>query len=138
MGGNVISDVVSPGPRAGDGTKRPQEDHATMDYDGADGETKTQRTSSIYVDMGSDDVTGEINAEDYDAELGEMATRFEETLEAKQCFVHIRTKRSSNKDLRVLSRMTGSQEFKRVNLQGPGIDSVVTNSAYVAELVERA
>ena len=138
MEGNVISDVVSPEPRAGSGTKRPQEDHATMEYDGAEVETKTQRISSIYLSMGSDDVTGEINAEDYDAELGGMETKYEEALEAKQCFVHIRTKRSSNKDLRMLSRMTGSQEFKRVNLQGPVIDSVVTNSAYVAELLGRA
>ena len=123
--GNVISDVASPGSSAGGGTKRPQEDHATMEYDGAEAETKTHRISSIYLRMGSDDITGEINAEDYDADLGEMANKYGEAIVAKQGFVHIRAKRSSNKDLRMLSRMTGSREFKRVNLQGPAIDSVV-------------
>ena len=52
--------------------------------------------------------------------------------------MHIRAKRSSKKDLRMLSRTTKSHEFKRVNIQGPGIESVVTNSAYAASLLERA
>ena len=47
-------------------------------------------------------------------------------------------KRSSNKDLKMLSRMTKGQEFKRANIQGPGIESVVTNSAYIAASLERA
>ena len=138
MRDNVISDVASPMPTVSGRTKRPQENHATMEYDGAEMETKAQRKSSICFGIGSDDVTGEINAADYDEELKEMATKHEEALEAKQCFVHIRAKRSSNKDLRLLSRMTKSPEFKRVNIQGPGIESVVTNSAYVAALLERA
>ena len=136
--GNVISDVVSPEPREGNGAKRPQDDHATMEYDGAEVETKTQRISSIYLSTGRDDVTGEINAEDYDAELRKMEAKYEEVLEAKQCFVHIRAKRSSNKDLRMLSRMMEGAELKRVSIQSPFIDSVVTNSAYVAELLGRA
>ena len=110
-----------------------------MEYDGADVvETKTQRIFSICFGIGSDDVTGEINAEDYDEELKEMATKYEAALKAGQCFVHIRAKRSSNKDLRMLSRMTKTQEFKKVNIQGPGIESVITNSAYVAALLEGA
>ena len=81
---NVISDVASPVPVASGGTKRPQEDHATMDYDGSEVETKTQRISAICLGIGSDDVTGEINVADYDEELKEMVTRYEEALEAKQ------------------------------------------------------
>ena len=85
--------------------------------------------------MGSDDVTGEANAEDYAAELKEIASRYEEALEAEQCCVHIRAKRSSNRDLKMLSRMTGSQGLKMVNRQGPDLESVITNSAYVAALL---
>jgi len=105
---NVFSDVATPTPAAGGGTKRPQEDHAMMDYDGAEVETKTQRISSICFGIGGDDVTGEINAVDYDEELKEMANKYEAALEAEQCFVHIRAKRSSNKDLKMLSRLTKS------------------------------
>ena len=96
MDDNVISDAVSPEPREASGAKRTQEDHATMEYDGAEVEANTQRISSIYLSTGRDDVTGEINAEDYDAKLNEMKAKCEEVLEAKQCFVHIRAKRSSN------------------------------------------
>ena len=83
MRDNVISDVASPMPTASGGTTRPQEEHATMDYDGSEVETKTHRISSICFGIGSDDVTGEINAADYDEELKEMTTRYEEALEAK-------------------------------------------------------
>ena len=57
---------------------------------------------------------------------------------AEQCFVHVHAKRSSNKDLKMLSRMTNSQEFKRVNLQGPDFESLVTNSAYIATILDGA
>ena len=66
---NVSSAAATPTPAAGGGTKRPQEDNAMMDYDGAEVEAKTQRNSSICFGISSDDVTGEINAVDYDEEL---------------------------------------------------------------------
>ena len=66
---NVISDVVATTPVVSGGTKRPQDDHAMMDYDGAEVETKTQRISSICFGIGSDDITGEINAVDHDEDL---------------------------------------------------------------------
>ena len=68
-GDNVISDVVATTPVASSGTKRPQDEHAMMDYDGMEVETKTQRISSICFGIASDDITGEINAVDYDEEL---------------------------------------------------------------------
>ena len=75
---------------------------------------------------------------DYDEELKETANTYKAALEAEHCLVHIRAKRSSNKDLEMLSRMTQSQQFKRVNVQGAGIESVITNSAYIAALLEKA
>ena len=73
LGGNVISDVVTTLPVPAGGTKRPQEDHASMDYDGTEVEAKAQRISSICLGIGSDDITGEIDAANYDEDLVEMA-----------------------------------------------------------------
>ena len=50
----------------------------------------------------------------------------------------IRAKRSSNKDLKMLSRLTGNKGFKKVNLQSSDFESVITDSAYVAALLEGA
>ena len=111
--GNAISDVVTTVPCPGGGTKRPQEDHASIDYDGAEVEANTQRISSICLGIGSDDITGEVDAVGYAEGLEAMARQYRAALEADQCFVHIRTKRSSNKDLKMLSRMTKSQDFKK-------------------------
>ena len=136
-GSHVISDTVLEEPR-GVGTKRPQEDHASMEYDGSEVEVKTQRISAICFGIGSDDITGEINSEDYDEELKEMEAKYEAALREGHCFVHIRAKRSSNKDLKMLSRVTKAYEFKKVNIQGSGVESVITNSAQLASLLERA
>lgn len=101
VGGDVISDVAPTNPRVSGGMKRPQEDHAAMEYDGSEVEVKAQRSSSICLGIGSDDITGEMNAEGYEADIRSMAGRYQEALEDKQCFVQIRAKRSSNKDLRM-------------------------------------
>ena len=93
-----------------------------MEYEGSEVEVKTQRISVICFGIGSDDVTGEINAEDYDEELKQMEAKYVDALKAGHCFVHIRANRSSNKDLKMLSRVTKAHEFKKVNLQGPGIE----------------
>ena len=112
----VICDVASPMPTVSGGTKRPQENHATMDYDGAEMETKTQRISSICFGIGSEDISGEMSAFEYDEELKEMASEYKAAVEDGLCFVHIRATRSSNKDLRMLSQLTHYRQFKRVNL----------------------
>ena len=38
----------------------------------------------------------------------------------------------------MLSHLTQSRQFKRINMQGAGMDSVITNSTYLAEVVEKA
>ena len=70
--------------------------------------------SSVCLGIGSDDITGEVNREQCEEELEDMASAYEKAVKADECFVHIRAKRSSNRDLRTLSRMTGSRQFKKV------------------------
>lgn len=53
-------------------------------------------------------------------------------------FVRIRKRRSSNKDLSVLSRLTEGSKFYRVNLQGKEMESIVTNSARLASIIKEA
>ena len=55
-----------------------------------------------------------------------------------ECFVHIRKRHSSNKDLSVLSRLTEGSKFYKVNLQGKEMESIVTNSARPASLIKEA
>ena len=38
----------------------------------------------------------------------------------------------------MLSQLTGGGKFRRVNLTGAGIESVVTNTCYLAEVLEKA
>ena len=38
----------------------------------------------------------------------------------------------------MISRMIGSHEFKKINFQSSGSESVITNSAYMAALLDRA
>ena len=38
----------------------------------------------------------------------------------------------------MLSQLAGGGKFKRVNLTGVGMESVVTNSCYLAEVLEKA
>ena len=73
--GDVISDAAATESRANGGVKRNQEDHATMEYDGSEVEVKAQRISSICLGIGSDDIAGELNAEDCEADLRDMAEK---------------------------------------------------------------
>ena len=52
--------------------------------------------------------------------------------------MHVRAKQSSNRDLKMLSRLTGENKFHRVTLAGTGMESVITNSAYLAGVLEEA
>ena len=79
--------------RANGGVKRNQEDHATMEYDGSEVEVKAQRISSTCLGIGSDDIASELNAEDCEAYLRDMAEKYQEALGNKQCFVHVRAKK---------------------------------------------
>ena len=67
-----------------------------------------------------------------------MAEEYRSAIESGGYFVHVRAKQSSNKDLRMLSQLTGGGKFKRVNLTGVGMESVVTNSCYLADVLGKA
>ena len=55
-----------------------------------------------------------------------------------ECFVHIRKRHSCNKDLSVLNRLTEGAKFYKVNLQGKDMESIVTNSARLANIINQA
>ena len=38
----------------------------------------------------------------------------------------------------MLSQLTGGGKFKKVNLSGAGMESVVTNSGYLVDVLEKA
>ena len=67
-----------------------------------------------------------------------MAKKYLAAIESGGCFVHVRAKQSSNRDLRMLSQLTGGGKFKKINLTGAGMESVVTNSAHLAEVLTKA
>ena len=99
---------------------------------------KQPNISSIRLGIGSADKIGELNARDYDDDLRTMAEEYRTAIEAGECFVHVRAKQSSNQDLRMLSQLTGGGKFRKVNLSGIGMESVVTKSGYLADLLEKA
>ena len=51
-----------------------------MEYDGSEVEVKSQRISSICLGISSDDIIGEVNVEDCEAELKDMAEKYREAL----------------------------------------------------------
>ena len=59
--GSVISDAVATVPTGLGGRKRPQDEHAVMEYDGEELEHKTQKISSIFFGIGSEDIVGEMS-----------------------------------------------------------------------------
>ena len=81
---------------------------------------------------------GELNARDYDEDPKAMAEEYRLAIESGGCFDHVRAKQSSNKDMRMLSQLTGGGKLKKVNLVGVGMESVVTNSCYLAGVLEKA
>ena len=66
-----------------------------------------------------------------------MANEYHVAIESGGCLVHVRAKQSSNKDLEMPSRLTKGGKFKKVNLTGVGMQSIVTNSCYLAEVLEK-
>ena len=65
-----------------------------------------------------------------------MAEGYRERDAAGECFVPIRKQNSSNRDLRALSGLTKGTKFCKVNLKGKLEESVITNSARLASLIE--
>lgn len=99
---------------------------------------KQPKISSICFGIGSADKIGEVRAGEHEEDLKTMAEEYLSAIESGGCFVHVRAKQSSNKDLRMLSQLTGGGKFKKVNLSGVGMESVVTNSGYLADVLEKA
>lgn len=52
--------------------------------------------------------------------------------------MHIRSRNSSNRHLKALSGLTKGARFHRINLQGKFEESIITNSAKLASLIEEA
>ena len=99
---------------------------------------KSHKISSICVGLGAADKLGELSAKEYDEDLARMAEEYGAAIKSGSCFVHIRQKQSSNKDLKMLSRLTKGGRFCKVNLSGERMESVITNSKYLAGMLERA
>ena len=55
-----------------------------MEYDGAEVEVKVQKISSICLGISSDDIAGEVNAEECEAELKDMAVMYEDAIKLNQ------------------------------------------------------
>ena len=65
-----------------------------------------------------------------------MTGKYENRNAAGECFVHIRKKHPSKKDLKALSRLTRGNKFYKVNLRSHDAESVLTNSARLAKVIE--
>ena len=95
-----------------------------------------QKILSICVGQGAADKKGEVGADDYSEDLKTMAEEYRERNSFGECFVHIRKRHSSNKDLRALSGLTNGGKFYKVNLDGDEAESILTNSAKLAKIIE--
>ena len=72
----------------------------------------------------------------YADDLKMMAEEYRERDSLGECFVHIRKRHSSNNDLRALSGLTKGGKFYKVNLAGEEAESILTNSAKLANIIE--
>jgi hypothetical protein len=75
-------------------------------WDADEAPEKTQKLNSVCVGLGSSDKAGESLKEEYEEDLKEMVEAYKTCSERGGCFVHIRKKQSSNRDLRALSCLT--------------------------------
>ena len=97
-----------------------------------------QRIFSICVGHGAADKKGEVKAKECEEDLKIMVEEYRARDAVGECFVHIRKRHSSNKDLSVLSRLTEGSKFYKVNLQGKEMESIVTKSARLARIIKEA
>ena len=95
-----------------------------------------QKIMSICSGEGAADKRGGISADAYAEDLRRMAEEYRERDAAGECFVHIRKQHSSNRDLRALNGLAKGVKFYKVNLGGKEEESVLTNSAKLASLIE--
>ena len=79
---------------------------------------------------------GGISVDAYVDDLRKMAEEYRERNSSGECFEHIRKKHSSNRDLRALSGLTKGVKFYKVNLGGREAESILTNSAKLANIIE--
>ena len=78
---------------------------------------------------------GEVTKKEQEDELKTMAAEYLKAIETGECFVHLRPKHSSNRDLRMLTQLTGYSKFRKVNFEGSEVESVITNSDRLAEVL---
>ena len=107
-------------------------------WDADEAPGKTQKLNSVCVGLGSSDKAGESLKEEYEEDLKEMVEAYKTCSERGGCFVHIRKKQSSNRDLRALSCLTKGTKLYKVNLVSSAIESVITNSSGIAKMVKAA
>ena len=70
-----------------------------------------QNILSICIGQGAADKIGEVGADVYADDLKAMAEEYRERGSLGECFVHVRKRHSSNKDLRALSGLTKGGKF---------------------------
>ena len=78
---------------------------------------KLPKVSSICFGIGSADKIGEVNAREHEEELRAMAEEYPSAIESGGCFVHVRAKQSSNKDLKMLSQLPEGASSRRSTCQ---------------------
>ena len=126
-----IDTSMSPGPM-------PDKRVLTAPVDESGSPQKTPKILSVCLGIGSADKIGEVTAQEQEEELKAMADEYLKAMETGGCFVHVRTKQSSNRDLKMLSRLTGGSRFQKVNFTGADVESVITNSIHLATLLQEA
>lgn len=90
---------------------------------------------SICVGQGAADKLGRLSAADYKEDVEKMAKEYQGRDLAGEYFVHIRSRNSSNRDLKALSGLAQGARFHRINLQGKFEESIITNSSKLANLI---
>ena len=93
---------------------------------------------SVCLGIGSADKIGEVATQEQEEELKAMADEYLKAMETGGCFVHVRTKQPSNRDLKMVSRLTGGSRFQKFNFTGADVESVITNSTHLATLLQEA
>ena len=75
---------------------------------------------------------------EYEEDLKKLAEEYKTRSGVGECFVQIRKKHSSNRDLRALSELTKGGKSHTINLHGEEAESILTNSAHLASAIEQA
>ena len=72
---------------------------------------KSQKIMSICIGQGAADKLGGLSAAEYKDDLEKMAKEYKDRDSAGEYFVHIRSRNSSNRDLKALSGLTNGVRF---------------------------